>query len=839
MNNVGPPRFVALLALALACASLCLLPQARAQLLNAWQTTDSSTGTGSTLYYTSTLTAGQQIAATNSTGGFHLTVVARMIDRIGNDRATMLMAYGLGNKRFLIWFDLDGSGDLAASFDDVNTITLTTGGIGATLYHTHEIIYNPDTGTASYLYDGQVKTNNWPAVNHNLPAGEVRWGASAQTGTGRMNFHSVNFDITGLGSVASYDAGTSNNPAVAPNPTNSVPAWTRFMGTGTSAIDISPDVVPLPATPSATTLDATDVGHDQATLAGVMNPGSLPTRAWFEWGANTNYGNATSPQAVLSGTNNFNLARTITGLAPGGTYHFRCVATNALGVAYGQDAVFTTSDFGQQAYFKASNTDAGDQFGFSVAMSDTWVVIGAPGEDSSAEGVNGNQADNSANGSGAAYVFNGVYEATWSQWAYLKKRQSTQGENFGASVAVWGDWFLVGAPRASASSIGEAGKLEVFLFEIIGRRWEARQILQSENPQLSARFGHSVAIDQSAALPGPYFMVGSPYRDTAGGGADAGWVETFRYNSGTRNWDFDEVLIASPQSSRALFGWSIAVSGDTAVVGAPGHTSSQGRAFVYKRLGFPCVNCWALQGSALALSTPAPNDKFGNSVAIAGDTIVVGAPGRTISGRVYVFARAGTTWSQQAELTASHPLIGGQFGSSVAVAVEGNTVVVGSPGRAYVFARSGTNWLQQAQLTAIRPDAGDNFGASVAMWDDRVVVGAYGEDSNATGVNGNQADNSAIGSGAAYMFMPGAIVPPGFRITSIVRTNDNDLLITWNTRGTTNIVQVTVGAGASGGFSPNDFADVTNIVVATETTNFWDVGAVTNRPARYYRIRSP
>jgi hypothetical protein len=80
---------------------------------------------------------------------------------------------------------------------------------------------------------------------------------------------------------------------------------------------------------------------------------------------------------------------------------------------------------------------------------------------------------------------------------------------------------------------------------------------------------------------------------------------------------------------------------------------------------------------------------------------------------------------------------------------------------------------------------------------------------------------------------------PSFEITSIVVTNTTDLLITWNTSGTNNIVQVSSGAEADGSYSSNDFADVTNIVVTTATTNFWDVGAATNYPARYYRIRSP
>jgi len=78
-----------------------------------------------------------------------------------------------------------------------------------------------------------------------------------------------------------------------------------------------------------------------------------------------------------------------------------------------------------------------------------------------------------------------------------------------------------------------------------------------------------------------------------------------------------------------------------------------------------------------------------------------------------------------------------------------------------------------------------------------------------------------------------------FQITSITPTNANDLLITWNTTGISNIVQIAAGADASGSFSTNGFTDLTNIAVTTTTTNFWDVGAANNMPARYYRIRSP
>jgi hypothetical protein len=147
------------------------------------------------------------------------------------------------------------------------------------------------------------------------------------------------------------------------------------------------------------------------------------------------------------------------------------------------------------------------------------------------------------------------------------------------------------------------------------------------------------------------------------------------------------------------------------------------------------------------------------------------------AGAAYVFTRSGTTWSQQAYLKASNTEAGDLFGDSVAI--DGDTVMVGAPyeasnatgvdgnqgdnsayaaGAAYVFTRSGTTWSQQAYLKASNTGAGDLFGYSVAIDGDTVVIGAYGEASNATGVDGNQGDNSALNAGAAYVFVSPTIV---------------------------------------------------------------------------------
>jgi uncharacterized delta-60 repeat protein len=256
-------------------------------------------------------------------------------------------------------------------------------------------------------------------------------------------------------------------------------------------------------------------------------------------------------------------------------------------------------------------------------------------------------------------------------------------------------------------------------------------------------------------------------------------------------------LKASNSGAYDNFGCSVAVSGDTVVIGALGESSSatgvngdgtnnsasySGAAYVFTRSGAT----W-YQQAYLKASNSGAGDLFGVSVAVSGDTVVVGANNEasnatgvngdgtnnsaSYSGAAYVFTRSGTTWSQQAYLKASNAGAGDYFGRSVAVS--GDTAVIGAyqeasnatgvngngtnnsaikSGAAYVFTRSGATWSQQAYLKASNSGAGDQFGCSVSVSGDTAVIGALGEASNATGVNGNGTNNSAVESGAVYVF---------------------------------------------------------------------------------------
>ena len=230
------------------------------------------------------------------------------------------------------------------------------------------------------------------------------------------------------------------------------------------------------------------------------------------------------------------------------------------------------------------------------------------------------------------------------------------------------------------------------------------------------------------------------------------------------------------------------MSGDTLAVGAQSEDSAfqnSGAVYVFTRSG----TTWTQQGPPLKASNPGLRDSFGSSVALSGDTLVVGAPfessnatgvngnqddnSATDSGAVYVFTRdAGGTWTQQAYLKASNTGRGDWFGHSVALS--GDTLAVGAnressnatgvdgnqgnnsasnSGAVYLFTRdAGGTWTQQAYLKASNTDGFDQFGYSVALSGSTLAVGAIGEDSDATGINGKQ--HNSVGtadSGAVYV----------------------------------------------------------------------------------------
>jgi hypothetical protein len=213
-------------------------------------------------------------------------------------------------------------------------------------------------------------------------------------------------------------------------------------------------------------------------------------------------------------------------------------------------------------------------------------------------------------------------------------------------------------------------------------------------------------------------------------------------------------IAENPYNAYSRFGYSVSTSGSTLVVGEPFYPQSSplyssGGVNVYVKSG----SSWSLQASLLP-STREDGAQFGYSISISGDTFVAGAiredvNGYMDAGAAYVFVRSGSSWTQQARLKASNPGELDRFGESVSIS--GNYIVVGAmyedsnakgvggsqtdnsareSGAAYVFVRSGTTWTQQAYLKPSNTREFFRFGASVSISGDVIVVGAPGEDSN-------------------------------------------------------------------------------------------------------------
>lgn len=455
----------------------------------------------------------------------------------------------------------------------------------------------------------------------------------------------------------------------------------------------------------------------------------------------------------------------------------------------------TIDPVAQNAYVKASNTGAGDEFGSSVAISGNTMVIGASYEDSSSVGVNGSETSNGTQDSGAVYVYvksSGV----WTQQAYLKASNTGAGDLFGESVAISGDTIVVGAYFEDSAAVGvgsnesdnsaaNAGAAYVFVRN--GNTWAQQAYLKASNTAAGDEFGESVAIS------GDTIVVGAREQ---GGTAGAAYV--FVRSGAT--WSQQAFIQASNPGAGDDFGNAVSISGDTIAIGADredsnatgingnqanNSASSSGAVYVFVRNG----SVWTQQAYIKASNSGAI-DYFGRAISLSGDTLVVGAHqedstalgtngdqtsnGAADSGAAYVFVRSAGVWSQQAYLKASNTESGDWFGFSVAVSgdvivvgatledssstgIDGNQTVAGasSSGAAYVFTRAGSTWSQLSYVKASNTGPGDWFGNAVAIFGGTAVVGAFLESSNGTGINGVQDNNIAGSAGAAYVYYLG------------------------------------------------------------------------------------
>jgi hypothetical protein len=333
-----------------------------------------------------------------------------------------------------------------------------------------------------------------------------------------------------------------------------------------------------------------------------------------------------------------------------------------------------------------------------VAIAGDTIVVGAPG----------NAPGPEMSDAGAAYVFvrGGSGDQfrspglladgpSWSQQAKLVASDGAAGDSFGMAVAINGDTIVVGAPGHDPDpGSGSLPAGQAYVFERSAGSWaEKAKLVGGAGPQAAGdAFGFSVAVASGGG--GKTVVVGAPFFHKTTAGPSIGRAFVF-VGAGT-SWTRQANLSPADGRSGDAFGFSVAISSNTVIVGAPAHDPGDkplaGQAYVFVRSG----SVWSLQ-STLRASNGAAGDLFGLAVDVSLDAAVVGAPVRdtsagTSSGQAYVFGRSGATWSQQAILDATRPAPQQFFGFGVAV--DNRTVVVGAPfhdasdgaGPTYVFA---------------------------------------------------------------------------------------------------------------------------------------------------------
>ncbi len=399
----------------------------------------------------------------------------------------------------------------------------------------------------------------------------------------------------------------------------------------------------------------------------------------------------------------------------------------------------------QSARLTADDGAAGDSFGRSVAIDGDIVVVGAPSND-----IGGNRQ-------GSAYVFRktGSGWTDMAQTAKLIAGDGTTGDWFGSSVAISGDTIVVGADSAHAGGSSRPGAVYIFLMPSSG--WtnmiQTAKLTASDGADQD-RFGGSIAIDNDTVV------VGADGTNT-NGHVNQGKAYVFvKPSSGWSNMTESAMLIASDGAANDYLGQSVAIDGNTVVVGAPGTQTNRGSIYVFERpeSGWANMNHTA----KLMASDGADNDLLGSSVAISDTIITAGAPGFSTGGSgsqgaAYVFVRSGPHWidmEETSELRAKDVITGDHFGQ--AVAIENNTIVVGSPyhnysgtsanmGAVYTFQKPAGGWPSnmraKAKFLSNDGRADDHLGWSVALSGATIVAGAPEHT-----VNNNQ------GQGAAYVF---------------------------------------------------------------------------------------
>jgi hypothetical protein len=420
--------------------------------------------------------------------------------------------------------------------------------------------------------------------------------------------------------------------------------------------------------------------------------------------------------------------------------------TTGAAYVFTRDPDDATSPWTQQQKLTAGDASADDQFGTSVSLNGSTIVVGAPRVDLG-----------TSDDVGAVYVFTRDQTVSANPWSQLQKLTASEAnadDRLGSSVSVDANTILAGAPRFDTVGFVDNGAAYMFTRGSGSVNFSQQQILTAVFPASNGQFGTSVFVDGSTAL------VGSPLESILTS-TDAGAAYFFIRDPQSGDWSQQQRLTGSSPQALSEFGGAVGLDAATAIIGSAkrdqGTSNLAGTAFAFALE--PLDDEFSQETDMLSAGAAASNDGFGSSVGLSGDSALVGIPdadpGADVNaGEVSAFERDPDTqvFDDESTLTADDKAIQDNFGA--AVSVDADTAVIGAPdaaiggdadaGAAYVFNRdpAAGNWNQSDKLTAgSYVNALDRFGTSVAVDADVILIGAPFHN-----------PNGSPNAGAAFLF---------------------------------------------------------------------------------------
>ena len=438
--------------------------------------------------------------------------------------------------------------------------------------------------------------------------------------------------------------------------------------------------------------------------------------------------------------------------------------------------LFTSWNFGQNwneiIKVVASDRNSNDWFGYSVAISGNYAVIG------SRKGETDENGFNPLTSAGCAYVFERASSGTWFQKQKLVSSDRAVGDEFGFSVSISGSSILIGAPQEDEDALGgnykpSSGSCYVFQRNSSGIWSQTQKIVNLDRGPVDDNFGWSVSIS------GDNLIVGARQERDDELGANtisaAGAAYIFSRNA-SGVWIESQKLVGSHRGIAYQFGVSVSISVDMAAVGSfwdeknssgGNNLTKAGAVYLFEK---NLSGVWVLNEKLVA-SDRDSNDIFGASVSISGDNLIVGASqedhdsigsnSMLNSGAAYIFSKSPAGfWTQSAKLVAADRDINDNFGNSVSIS--GNRAIVSAlsededqngmntmsnSGSSYIFEKDNAgNWSEVQKIVASDRQGGDNFGNSVGISNNHIIVGAWFESHDENG------GNIMTRSGSCYFF---------------------------------------------------------------------------------------